>query len=273
MIKRHEVDNKGIVQAVDRALALLEALAGDSVELGLSELSELVGLHPSTTHRLLTTLIYRGYVQKDASNRKYRLGMKVLEISRRLDIVSTLRAAASDLIHQLANEVGETVNLVIADGLEGVIVDRAESQANLRYSASIGSRLELNCTGAGKMLLAYMRESEVEAYIRRGLKPSTPNTIVDRLQLLKELQQIRASGISIDNEEHEIGLRCVAVPIRDSLGGILGSISVSGPTSRMTPQRLAELGDLMKRVADAISNSLGYSADGYLLTDADVEES
>ncbi len=250
-------NDDNVVQSVDRALSIVETLARENRSLALSELSDRLELHPSTAHRLLASLASRGYVFKDPDTKKYGLGLKILEISQGLDLVSNLRAVGRDVLRQLAKAAGETVNLMVLERGEALIVDRFESDHMLKYSVPIGTRLPLHCTASGKALLANMRPPDVEEFMKRELPALTPNTIVDRYQLLKELEHIRNRGYAIDNEERELGVRCVAAPVSGDSGQCIGVVSISGPTSRMTPQRLGELADLVTESADVMGSALG----------------
>lgn len=256
-------EEKAVIRSVDRAFSVLETLSLHSGSLSLTELSQRLDLHPSTTHRLLTSLVQLGYVNQDPSTKEYSLGMKVLEISSGLDMVSNLKLIARKHLLELAREVGETVNLVVLDGSEALIIDRVESTQTLKYSVPIGTRLPLYCTAAGKALIAFQPEETINEQLQDELEVMTVNTIVDRYQLTKELEHVRAQGYAIDNEEREIGVRCAAAPIRDHLDNVIASISTSGPSRRMTPQYLAQVGNLVIETADAISSELGYlSPDG-----------
>jgi IclR family acetate operon transcriptional repressor len=256
MVIEEQLERVGIVQSVERALTIMEVLAREGTGLGLMDISQQIDLSPSTTHRLLASLMSRGFVTREPGTRKYILGMKLLELSGSLDVVVNLKAVAESHVHELARSVGETVNLVVRDGSEAVIIDRVESQHKLRFSVSIGSRIPLHATAAGKVLLAHMPVKEAEAIINNGLAPLTSNTIVDPYQMLKELELIRARGYAIDHQEQIYDVQCVAAPIRNHQNQVMASVSVSGPSRRMTSQRLAELGEQIKDVANTISTQV-----------------
>jgi IclR family KDG regulon transcriptional repressor len=249
---------RGTVQSVERALSIVEILAEAGRSLMLKELSERIGLPQSTVYRLLGVLVSRGYVCKDLDTKQYSLGVRILEISGGFQIASVLRAKGGRFTRALADSVGETVNVAVLDGFECIVVDRVESRHTLRYAVRFGARGLLHCTGAGKVLLAHMPDGEIEAFIQRGLPSVTPNTIVDRYLLMKELERVRAKGYAVDNEEHELGIRCIAAPILDRSGVVIASVSISGPTKRITPHCLGDLSRHVKETALAVSHALGY---------------
>lgn len=227
----------------------------------LTDLSGRVDLHPSTVHRHLTTLAEYGYVYQSPATREYSLGVHLLELGGSVHLAADLRARARRHIADLAHAARETVNLVIRDAHQGMILDRIDSDQTLKFSMPIGARVPLHATAAGKALLAHIPAEDAESVIAEGLPRLTPNTIVDRAELLRELESVRARGYAVDNEEHEIGVRCIAAPIWDSSGRLIASVSVSAPIARVTSQRVARLAELVRRTALSISCAIGYNAD------------
>jgi DNA-binding IclR family transcriptional regulator len=232
------------VQSVDRALDLLEALT-DREESGLVELAGRAGLRPSTAHRLLGTLVSRGYVVQSRDTGRYVLSYRVLELAGHVEQrTSRLRAVARPYLERARKVSGETANLVVLDDEDVVYVDQVEGPGAVRLFMEPGRKLPAHTTGAGKALLALRREWDLPA---------------------GELARIRRRGFAIDDSEHEEGVACVAAPVFDHSGAAVAAISVSGPAGRMHAIGLAELGELLVILTTELSNELGFSG---LLTQA-----
>jgi len=248
------------VQSVERALDILEALAGAGGDIGIVELSRLVGLHASTVHRLLTSLMGRGYVSQSDQTGRYSLGPRALRLGRAFHEQSDIRAQARPFLQRLMEESGETANLIILDRDEAVYIDQVPSPRLVRMFAEVGRRVPLHSTGCGKVLLAHQRPEERARIVQeKGLPASTPRTITSPEELERELAQVRACGYAIDNEEQEEGVRCVAAPVRDYTGQVVAAISLSGPTTRLSLERIQELAPLVMAACAELSASLGYS--------------
>lgn len=252
------------VQAVDRALILLEALARAEGPVSLSALSAEVGLHISTVHRLLNTLARRGFVEQEPYQGRYRLGLKLFEIGHRALYSLDIRAVARPFMRQLVEEFNETANLAVLDGTEVVYIDQVESKNMVKMMARPGTRGPAYCTGAGKVLLAYLPPSQLEKVLSSlNLEPYTPMTITDVGRLKQELEAVRQQGFAIDREELEEGVRCVAAPIRNHEQRVVAALSVSGPSNRLTEELIRErLVEAVCRAARVISEALGSGALG-----------
>jgi DNA-binding IclR family transcriptional regulator len=249
---------RATVQSVERAFDLLEALAAAKGELGILDLSECVHLHPSTVHRLLATLVQRGYVRQSPLTGRYALGARVLQFSRFYD-QTTLRVEAYPFLERLVRASGETTNLSILDHDEAVYIDQVQSPHLVRMFAQIGRRVPLHSTGCGKILLAYLEPAERARIIReKGLPACTRNTITNPQELGRVLAQVRRCGYAVDNEEMERGVRCVAGPVRDHTGKVIAAISISGPVTRMTKERIPQLSKLVVNVCRELSMRFGY---------------
>jgi len=249
-----------VVQAVEKALRILEALGNRASPLTLSEICETINLNMSTTYRLLQTLISKGFVHYDEFSGKYRLGIKTFRIGNAALYAIDFRAEARPLLQELVSLCKETANLVILDGNEVVYIEQVESRSMVRMLARLGSRLPAYSTGGGKAILAYLEEEELNEYlVRQNLVPHTVNTITSPTELKKALARIRQDGYAVDREEMEYGVRCVAAPIRNYTGKVIAALSVSGPGARMTDEYVeARLAPLVKQFADRISARLGY---------------
>ncbi|MGE5485680.1 MAG: IclR family transcriptional regulator [Ignavibacteriales bacterium] len=251
--------SRNVVQSVERALDIIEALEQGPAEIGVSELGRRLGLHKSTIFGLLNTLSKRGYLEKNQETGKYRLGLRAFEVGSTVLNRMDLPALAGPILQNLVNDHQETVHLVIRDGFEVVYVAKRESARSVRIVSQVGRRLPCYCTGVGKALLAYIPEEDIEAFFRKtGFRKFTKNTIADLETLKAELERIRVEGYAIDNEEIEEGLKCVAAPVRDHTGKVVAALSVAGPASRMTGEKIAQLVSCVKAASAELSHRLGY---------------
>lgn len=233
-----DIENKEgssyILQSVDNALRLIDILC-EVEEIGVTQLAKEMGLGKSTVFRLLMTLEKSGYIRKNESNNKYRLGMKFAYIgsivSNRQEIVRYSRP----YLEELAWKTNETAHLVIMeDDCNIRFLDKVMGNSMVHMESFVGGKKPAYCTGTGKALLAYLPTERVISYLRnQKIEKLTENTITDKDELLKELERTRERGYSVDNEENEIGLTCYAAPIFDALGDAIAAISLSGPTNRM----------------------------------------
>jgi DNA-binding IclR family transcriptional regulator len=250
------------VQSLDRSLDLLEALAPGG-ELGVTELANRTGLVPSTVHRLLATLVKRGYVAQSAESGRYRLGYKVAEIAAGFEQgLARLRAVAHPHLERISHETGESVNLVVLDGDRVVYVDQVEGTRRVRMFTAVGTAALAHTTGAGKAILAHWPPEALSALFggREPLERLTPSTLVTIAELEADFARIRARGYALDEEEHEIGVGCIATPVLDHAGRAVAAVSVSGPSTRVLRGDTDVLGGLLSRHAAEISATLGHRA-------------
>ncbi len=246
------------VQSLSRALDLLEALAA-SDERALSELAEETGMIPSTAHRLLASLVQRGYVARSTGNGRYRIGSQLLAVassaaSRR----DALVRAARPHLEELSAQTGESVNLVLLDGLDVVYLAQAEGRHAVRMASQVGRAVPAHATAAGKAILATHPADAVLRDVERAgaLIPRTPHTITDAAALGRALDRVRRDGFAIDEEERELGVGCIAAAIPAADGAAEAAISVSGPCGRVVTDAAAELGREVARHALAVSVAL-----------------
>lgn len=249
------------VHSVVKAFGLLETItSGAAAGLSLSELSKRNDLHPSTAHRLIQTLVAIGYVRQDPATRRYLPGPRVLALGQaapphRHD---GLNRAAAPVLRRLAEQVGETVNLYVLDGGEVVHLAQSEGPSAIRMFTEVGTRLPAYCTASGKVLLANLPPPALGGLLGRlTLAPRTPNTIVDVDDLLVELDRIRRRGYAVDDEEQEIGIRCVAAAVRGPAGDAVAAISISGPTGRVNVHHIADLAQSVRGAAAELGRGLG----------------
>lgn len=259
------MEQSNSVQSLERAFALLEALAREPGGLPLTELAQGTGLHKSTAHRLLSSLSTLGYVSKVESGGRYRLTLKVLELSGRVtDSIDALSIARPHL-EQLRDRAGEAVHLVVRDGRDIVYVYKAESRSSAyRMFSRIGMRRALYCTAAGKSMLAALPDDEVERIWRQSdVRAYTEHTILTLEALMNELALVRLRGYALDNEENEPGVRCIAAALTDYSGASGAAFSISAPIIRMPDERIAELAPDMLATRTQICAELGYSGRAY----------
>lgn len=248
------------VQSVERALSILEALAnGNRKGLGVTRLAQKTGLHKSTVHRLIGTLLSKGYIEKDLESDNYKLGMKILLLGSAILDNMDLRTIARPYIQKLLNITKETVHLSVLDKYEAVYIDKFESpDSRIRLNSQIGKRVPLHCTAVGKILLLGYGGEELQEYVeRKGLNKFTKNTITTLEELNRELATVATNGYAIDDVEFEEGIRCVAAPIYDRTGNIIAALSVSGPVINVTTKRLPYIIEVLVAHAKEISYQLG----------------
>jgi IclR family transcriptional regulator, acetate operon repressor len=239
----------GGVQSIERAFDLLEMLADAGGALGLSELSTVSGLPLPTVHRLMRTLVNRGYVRQEAS-RRYALGSRLIRLG---EISSQMLGTwLRPFLTQLVRTTGETANLAMLDGDEVVYIAQVPSPHSMRMFTEPGRR---HCTAVGKALLAELPPGEARALLERdGMPAYTPATITDPDLLIAHLEVIRKQGYAVDEGEQEIGVRCFAVAVPDAPGSL--AISTSGPQTRMTDDAAARIVPALKRTAREISETI-----------------
>mgnify|MGYP001050648416 FL=1 len=248
-----------LVKSVERTLKILEVLSDYSDGLGITELSDKVNLHKSTVFRLLSTLINRGYVTQDLEASKYKITFKLFELgSKKVDKLDLLKSS-KPYTRMLMESVNEVVHLIIRDEAEIVYIDKVEANNTISMASRIGKRNPMYCTATGKAILAFLPEEEVlKVWNSSKIVKMTGNTITDFILFKKELHNIRQNGYAVDNEENELGVRCVAAPIFDFKGDIAAAISVSGPVNRITDDKIDFISNEVIKYANLISVEIGH---------------
>ncbi len=247
------------VQSLDRAFDLLELLCRSRGGMTIGALSAQSGLHKSTVHRLLSSMCTRGYVQRDAATSIYRAGMRLCELSGyimdNLDVVELARVP----MERLSAETGETVHLVMQEEKDIVYIHKVESgRGAIRMFSRIGMRRPLYCTGVGKAILATWSDSEVRALWEASeITRWTEHTILSEEAFFREIEWVRRLGYALDNEENELGVRCIAAALPDYSGRASYAISVSAPITRMSDERIAALRGPLLAARDEIASALG----------------
>jgi IclR family transcriptional regulator, acetate operon repressor len=240
------------VQSVDRAFGLLEHMADAGGPVGLSELATISGLPLPTIHRLIRSLVNQGYVRQERS-RRYALGPGLIRLGESANRM--LGSWAVPYLSELVDEIGETSNMATLEGDTVVYVAQVPSLHSMRMFTEVGRRVMPHCTGVGKALLSMLPDAEVRALIARtGMPPRTERTITDPEVLVAEVARSRQRGYAVDDQEQEAGVRCVAVPVSDA--PVRAAISVSGPSSRVSSQRVASIAPVLQRVASRLVTDL-----------------
>jgi IclR family pca regulon transcriptional regulator len=253
-------------QSLERGLAILASFGPGRELAGVSELARELGLGRSTTHRYVATLTRLGYLQQDGPSRRYRLGLRVLDLGFAALGSMGLRDVAAPQLQQLSDETGRTANLAILDGAEIVYLERCRSasagQREIDLNLHVGSRLPAYCTSMGKVLLAHLSGPERDAALAASdLARRGPNTITTVAALRRELEQVRAAGLALNDEELALGLRSIAMPVRTRDGEVAAAINLAAHRSMISRDDLVtRLRPALARAADEISARLGYRA-------------
>lgn len=247
------------VKALDKSLLILEILANSAGEIDLSTLTKQTRIPKSTLLRLLNTLKNHNFVLQDPKSRRFRLGWALIYLGKAAEKSFDLINIVHPFLEVLASRTGETASLVLLDGDHAVYVDQVVSSSIIRGNPPIGTPLHLHCTASGKVLLSSFTTQDFESFIRRSkLVKKTEKSIVDPLILQEEIKRIQKQGYAFDDEETEIGGRCVAAPVFNKEGQIAASISAVGPSTRIRQSDLASLAAVVKGVADQASAALGF---------------
>lgn len=257
------------VKSLAKALNILKLFTPAKSEWSVKEIVEALGIHKSSVQRLVTTLESQGFLQRTHPTRSnFRLGPVILMLANVASQTLDLRVVVRPLLERLTEQTLETSHLCVVDQFQCYYLDKIDSKQSVRISTYVGQRLPLHCSAVGKTLMSGMTEEEVDRVIEEcGLPRFTEHTITDRQRLLEELARIRAEGLAADNEEFEVGLRCLAAPVRDNHGRVVAAISFAGPVQRVSPDVLKRFAVYVKEAARGASETLGYDpaqhAEGY----------
>lgn len=246
-------------QSVAKALQIIEIMAAGNGPMRLQDISATLKLPASTVLRFLGTLTQFHYVTQDPDTLQYSLTMKFCRLGHLVSSQVRLRDVVRPFLIRLTEEFGESASLAVEEERNVLYIDCVDGPDHMLQTLQrIGRVAPMNSTGVGKILLSSYSEEEVQRIAaERGLDESTKNTITDVPALMRELRRVARSGFAVDNEECELGVKCVAAPIRDYTGNIVAAISISGPVSRMVSEKLARAKDVITRTAEEISTSLG----------------
>ena len=263
MPPKQDARPNNLVQTIERASSILDILGQSPHGITIRELSSRIKLPKGTTHRLLSSLSYFGYVRQDPRTRDYFLGFKLVELGQLLLDQLDLRREAEPFLRELADKTGETVHMVFLDRKEIVYIDKVETEQHtggLKMASRVGLRNPVHSCAVGKVLLANLSEEALDPFIKGvDLPKRTENTITEPVQLKEHLKLVRKQGFAVDDEENEKGIRCVAAPIFNEMGKAVSAVSISGPAFRVTKKAVQDV--LKKEVMETarrISQRLGW---------------
>src|SRR5258708_293049 len=240
----------------ERAVSVLEALSESDAPLSLAEICQRMGLHKSTAHRSLMVLERSALIDRTLENR-FRLGLKLYELGNRAVEQIDLRARVYPFFRRLAAQVGETVHLSVLQKTSVVYLDKVEPNPRVCMSSKIGTSNPVYCTSMGKAMLAFQPEEMIEQIVAKiRFTRYTPKTLCSREKLLEYLKIVRHRGYAIDDEEIELGVRCVGAPVLNEDHRAIAAVSVSGPSSRITAQRVPAIAEHLLICCREISASL-----------------
>jgi IclR family transcriptional regulator, KDG regulon repressor len=242
------------IQSLARGLKILDLLSQAQDGISITELADKLGVDKGSASRLVSTLARYGYAEKDEVTRRYHLGPQVVSLSRSVLTRLPLREAAKPFLRQLMEQTGECAHLAVQAQGKVLYIDQVESPATLRVNAQVGTMNPLHCTALGKALLAF---GDID--IPDMLERFTPQTIKSKRALQQNLEEIRQTGYAVDNEEFDLGVRCIAVPIFDFRDKVVGSIGISGPATRITPEQLPSLAAIVVEIGKALSERMTFT--------------
>ncbi len=226
-----------------------------------AEISRRLRIPKSTASYFLRALEKHGFLRRDHGNGKYRIGLKVLNLGRGALSGIDVREVALPVMRQLVEHTGITSHLAILDGNQAVYVEKIDAPGFVKMDTWIGRRMEVYSTSVGKILAAHLPDGRVQDILReRGMKRRTSTTITQQGRFLRELARVRERGYSVDDEENNPGVRCVAAPVFDATGNVAAAVNITGTTQQVTPEGLPHLAELVKEAARRISSHLGYRA-------------
>jgi DNA-binding IclR family transcriptional regulator len=245
-----------------RIFKIIEFLAEAGDWVSLRTMARELHLNAASAYRALNSLKELGYVRQDPQDSRYQLSLKIAWISAQLLEHVQLRQIAHPQLQQLTSVTNETTHLAILEGKEFVYIDKVDNTQAMRMRSRVGQRGQLHCTAAGKSILAFLPDSEREKLIR-GMKltPFTKSTITALSEFRNQLDEVRYLGYAVDDEENEVGIRCVGSPIFDHAGRVAGALSISGWTITMTRERIPQLAPELLRSCQEISRELGFGGE------------
>jgi IclR family acetate operon transcriptional repressor len=254
-----EKSEKYTVPSLARAFEILDILTMSSVGLTKMEIARKVGIPYSTAFNLLNTMEQHGYVRKDEETSRYYLGLKILSLGGVPLRDVNLRDTVAPVLSELVRQTGLTAHLAILDRGEAVYIDRREPNGFLKINSWIGKRNYVHSSAVGKALIAFRTTEEIEEICRGGIPKRTAKTITSARKLKAELAETRRRGYAVDDEEDELGGRCVAAPVFDAAGGVVAAIGLSGILSQIPDDRLPELGEFLRDAVMEVCRRLGYT--------------
>ncbi|MDP2296536.1 MAG: IclR family transcriptional regulator [Pseudolabrys sp.] len=249
------------VQSLGRAFAILEAVARHREGIGLAELSKLVGLHNSTTFHLAKTMVSLGYIRQEKDSKRYRIGRPLFALAASaLDEIEMVNVG-TPVLEELSRETGESSHFAVRMGDAVVVIARTSGPGAFQLTDRVGVVRPAHCTALGKVILAALRPDQLERFLERvELKPSTEKSVTDIPTLLREIAEIRRTGVAFDDGEFNSEVRCVAVPVKDFTGQIVGALGISGPIWRLSQQAVQSRAKIVQAAAERLSAAFGARA-------------
>ncbi len=261
------------LQVLDRALAVLQVVGQHGPDVTLVQLSEKLKLHKSTAHRLIMVLERHRLIEKNPASGGYRLGLKLFELGTLAIGQLDLRQSARPFLERAALDTGETVHLCVYDSGEVVYLDKVEPDRSVRLACTVGRRNPAYCTSVGKAMMAFMPEADIEVDMQKhGFRQFTRHTLNNLLDLKTELAKVRKAGYAVDNEEIEEGVRCVGAPVFGYGHHAIAAISISGPSFRITTEKVPSIAKCVMSAACGLSTQLGMAAAGAIAGDIAAKE-
>jgi len=252
-----------VINSLDRALRILEILGNSDNNIGVSELGRKLDVDKSTAYRLLATLAARGYIEQEPETKKYTLGLKIVELSSKVLDKIELRTTAKPFMRELTQRSGETTHLAALNHGNVVYIDQEEGPSMISVNTGVGKRVPGHCTSIGKVLWAYLPEEELDRILqKRDLTRFTDRTITSISELKMHLKGVRERGYAFDDEECDVGVRCIAVPVWSHKGKVVASLGISGLALRISLDRVEELTKIIKEIRDRLCLKLGYRKGG-----------
>lgn len=249
-----------IIQSVDRAIQIIDFFTGPQSELGITEIAERMGLGKSTVYGLVNTLLQAGYLEQNVENKRYRLGLRLFELGSIVQSRMDVREIARPYLEELSKTFNMTVHMGIYRDWEMVYIDKVDSPNTRIVYSQVGKRAPMYCTGIGKAVLANMSTADIQYILRtQPLEMLTEHTLTESEQIMKELEEIRSRGYAVDNEEVELGLRCVAVPVYDYRKKPIAAISISSAAAYLNDEKIRQAAVGLQKTAKEISKRMGYS--------------
>ncbi|RKN80538.1 IclR family transcriptional regulator [Paenibacillus ginsengarvi] len=244
------------VKSLFKALRIMDCFTVDSPELGITEISEQLGLYKSNVHNIVDTFVKAGYLEQNPENEKYRLGFKLLELGNVISSNMNIRRLTLPYMQEMSDYANETVYLGMPSDTDVIYLDSASPKNQISSRSMLGVKAPLYCTGIGKAMLAFLPAEVAKAVCAKPLKKHTDQTITDTSALLDELEAIRLRGYSIDNMEHEYGIKCIGMPILNKKKQVVAGISVSGPSLRFEDDKMRDYALKLKEIVRSIEEKV-----------------
>ena len=252
---------RGGVQSIGRGFAIMEEIARNRDGIGLADLSKRVGLHNSTTFHLVKTMVSLGYVRQLKDSKRYRIGRPLFALAASALDEIEMTSLATPVLEDLSRETGESAHFSVRMGDAVVVLARTSGPGAFQLTDRVGVVRPSHCTALGKIMLAALAPDQFERVLERAdLKALTPKSITSAELMRREIAEVRRAGIAFDDGEFDSELRCVALPVRDFGGQVIGAIGISGPVWRLSIEALQKRARIVRAAADRLSGEFGYTS-------------